>query len=496
MQTDQDSMPLPALKTHSGRLGAQAPKLLFAATALVLAYLTLVPLGLLVYSSFIDEAGRLPMEPHALSFRNYVQVLTDPGTYLLLSNTVLFTAGATLLGLGLAISLAWLIERTDIRGRRLLFVGILVPMAIPNMIYAQSWVLLLNPSNGLINETLAGAGLGWLSFNIYSLGGMILVQGLALASHAFLLVAASFKMLDPTLEEQSAISGKGIAATLWRVTLPALKPALLAAIVFFTVVNMETFDVPATLGMPAQVHVFSTMIYEATRPASGGLPDYGMASTLSVLLLIVAACLIWVYQRQTRNAKQFVTVTGKAFRPRRIALGRYRLPVTALAFAVLVFIVVLPTAMLVWRSLIAYYAPPSVQAFGQASLKAYFDLFASHGLSSVLSNTALMAIVAGVATTMLASLIGWMVLRAPVGAGWRSALNRLAFLSMAVPSIVLGLSVTFVYLTLPLGIYGTIWIMAIAMVTKYIAFTSGMMIAAQVQISPELEEASRIAGAG
>jgi iron(III) transport system permease protein len=472
------------------------PKLVFAATALAIIYLTLAPLALLVYGSLIDEPGRLPIEAGRLSLHNYLEVAGDPSTYLLLANTAVFTIGSTALGIGLAVTFAWLVERTDIRGRGLLLVGIVIPMAIPNMIYSSAWILLLNPQNGWINDLLRQAGLGWIGFNIYSLAGMILVQGLSLASHSYLLVAAPFRMLDPTWEEQSAIAGKGVMSTLRRITLPSLKPALLAAIIFFTVVNMETFDVPGTIGIPAQVNVFSTRIYAATQPEYSGLPDYGLASTLSLVLLVVAALLIWLYQRQTRHAKQFVTITGKGFRPRRVPLGIYRPFVTLAAFALVAVIVVLPVFMLIWRSLMPFYMAPSLKALSLVSLKAYADLILNYELGKVLQNTAIMAIAAASATTLLASLVAWLVLRAPVAAGWRSALNRLAFLPMAIPSIVLGLSFMFVYLTVPIPIYGTIWIIAIAMVAKYIPFSSGMMMAAQMQVASELEEASRLAGAG
>lgn len=477
------------------RFTQAVPNLLFWFTIVVLVYLTVVPLALLIYSSFISEPGQLPLEATSLSLKNYLDVFADQTTYSLIRDTAIFTVGATALGIGLSVGFAWLIERTDIWGRKVLLVAMIVPMAVPNMIYSLAWILLLNPQNGWINDILGRTGLAWLNFNIYSLPGMILVQGLSLASHAYLLVAAPFKMLDPTWEEQSAISGKGILTTLCRITLPSLKPALLAAIIFFTVVNMETFEIPGTLGMPAHVNVFSTKIYAATLP-DGGLPNYGLASTLSVVLLCVAALFIWLYQRQTRNAKQFVTVTGKGFRPKRIQLGRYRILISVMAFGVVVAIVVLPLLMLIWRSLIPFYVPPSLSAFKLVSPKAYYDLVENYGLGHVIQNTALMAITAGVITTMLASLVAWMVLRAPVSNGWRSALNRLAFLPMAIPSIVIGLSFIFVYVTLPIPIYGTIWIIAIAMVTKYISFTSGMMMAAQMQISRELEEASHIAGAG
>lgn len=482
-----------------GKRGAGAvwPKIFFGAIFGILVYITLVPLVVLLYSSFIAEAGTLPFEATQLSFENYYRVLFDSQTYGLVFNTAIFTIGATGLGIGLAVAMAWLVERTNVWGRSIIFVGIVIPMAVPGMIYATAWTQLLNPSNGLINVMFRNAGLDWLQFDIYSLSGMVLVQGLSLASHAYLLVAASFKMVDPTWEEQSAIAGKGIFVTLRRITLPSLKPALLAAVIFYAIVNMETFEVPGTLGLTSQIHVFSTRIYWATHPGTGGLPHYGLASTLSVLLLLVAIALIWLYQRQTRNARQFVTVTGKGFRPKQLDLRHFRLPVTILAYIVLMFVVVLPLLMLVWRSLTPFYMPPSFAALTNvASFKAYSDLINSYGLSGVVKNTALMSLTAGIVTTLLASLVAWMVLRAPVSPGWRSGMNQLAFVSNAIPSIVIGLSFMFVYLTLPIPIYGTIWIIALAMVTKYIAFSSGTMLAAQMQISKELEEASQIAGAG
>ena len=144
---------------------------------------------------------------------------------------------------------------------------------------------------------------------------MIGLQGVALASHGYLLIAVCFRTLDASWEEQSYIAGRRLWGTMVRVTLPILKPALLAAALFFAVVAMETFDIPVTLGMTSRVHVISTQIYWSTRPETGQFPDYGLASALSVLLVLIALVLIHFYQRQTRNAKRFVTITGRGYRP-------------------------------------------------------------------------------------------------------------------------------------------------------------------------------------
>jgi iron(III) transport system permease protein len=276
---------------------------LFLATIAVVAWIVAAPAVMLVYSSLTAGAGKLPFEAHELTLVNYLRVLTDANTYQLLWTTALFTIGSTTIGMSIAVPFAWLIERTDIWLRRLFFVAMLIPMAIPNMIYAMAWIQLLNPNNGLLNITLERVGLGFLQADIFAFGGMIALQGIMLASHGYLLIAVCFRTLDASWEEQSYIAGRGVWTTMARITLPVLKPALLAAALFFTIVAMETFDIPVTLGMTSRIHVISTQIYWSTRPETGQLPDYGLSSTLSVLLVLIALVLVHFYQRQTRNAK-------------------------------------------------------------------------------------------------------------------------------------------------------------------------------------------------
>jgi iron(III) transport system permease protein len=477
-------------------VGNAASRLLFAAIFAIVIWILAAPAAILIYSSLTAERGKLPFEATRLTLENYLHIVSDPQTYQLLWVTAIFAAGSTAIGVTIATLFAWLIERTDLWLRRVFFVAILIPMAIPNMIYAMAWIQLLNPNNGLWNTTLDTLGLGFLQINIFSLGSMIVLQGIALASHGYLLIAVCFRTFDASMEEQSYISGRGLWRTTARVTLPMLKPALLAAAIFFAVVAMETFDIPVTLGLTSRIHVVSTQIYWSSRPETGQLPDYGMASALSVLLVLIALLLIHFYERQVRNTNRFVTVSGRNYRQRRIALGRWRLPLFIVASAFALIAVVMPMFMLIWRSLLRFYLYPSSRAIGMLNLASYRAVLNDSDMPLVLVNTGIVALGAAVAVTALASGIAWQVVRGTVKPRWRRALNAFSFMPQAMPSIVIGLSLIFTYLWLPIPIYGTIWILVLAMVTKYLAYATGTMAAAQMQISGELEDASKVAGAG
>jgi iron(III) transport system permease protein len=468
---------------------------IFAGTFVLLAIIALVPLITLLYASVTAGENVLPFEAHGVTLANYVRAFGDPSLYKILGLTAVFATGSTALGIAIAVFFAWMIERTDVPCRMFFFVAIIAPMAIPNMIYALAWTQLLNPNNGLINDWVHALGIEG-SFDVFTLPGMILVQGLAIASHSFLLIAAAFRVLDPTWEEQSAIAGKGRFATVRRIVLPALKPALLAAVIFFLVVAMETFDIPGTLGLTSRIHLLSTEIFWATHPEGGGLPDYGLASTLSVLLVAAALILISVYQRQVRHAERFVTIGARGYASRRVALGEWKWPMFALALVIVGFAAVLPILVLVWRSLISFYTPPALQALDTVSLAAYGSLFENFDLATVAANTATVTLVSGFVTVAIASLAAWLMLRADVAPNSRRQMRVLAFLPQSVPSIVIGFALVLVFISAPVAIYGTVWIIAFGMIIKYIAYSTGMMSAAQMQIARDLEEASSIAGAG
>ena len=181
-------------------LAAAASRLLFAAIVAIVVWILAAPAVILFYSSLTAESGKLPFEATTLTLVNYWHIVGDPKTYELLGMTAVFTVGSTVIGVTIATFFAWLIERTDLPLRRTFFVAILIPMAIPNMIYAMAWIQLLNPNNGLLNMTLDQLGLGFLQVSVFSLGAMIAIQGIALASHGYLLIAVCFRTLDASME--------------------------------------------------------------------------------------------------------------------------------------------------------------------------------------------------------------------------------------------------------------------------------------------------------
>jgi iron(III) transport system permease protein len=476
-----------------------ALQLVFWLVGGLLAWLVLAPLALLLVASVTADGQHLPFETSHVSLGAYAGILLDGQTWTALANSFVFAIGSTCVGLAIAVLFAWLIERTDMPWRRPLLIGILVPMAIPNMIYATAWIQLVDGNNGLINVTLGRlvAPLGWDApqGDLVSLPGMVFVQGIALASHAYLLVAAGFRSVDPSWEEQSQVAGRGVLGTVLRVTLPVLRPALLSAVIFFLLVTVETFDIPGMIGLSAHIEVLSTRIYWSTHPEGGQLPDYGTASALAVLLLLISLTLIRLHQRSLGRARRFVTITARGFRPKRVSLGAWRLPLFAFALAVLLVMSALPLFMLVWRSLLRFYVYPSAVALHRLSLEAYGLVLSEPGSLAMLGNTAAMAITAAVVTVLLSAAVAWLGLRAPLPRSWQRVMRTLAMLPQAVPSVVLGFAIMILYLAVPIGIYGTIWIIALALVTKYVAYTTGTITAAQLQIAGELEEASLIAGA-
>ena len=488
--------PSSLLQTNLTRLSFRS--LVFASTLLVVSYLVIVPLLMLLYASVRSTEDKLPFEATATTLANYVLVFTNSSTLSILLNTLFFAAGSLAVGMPLAILFAWLLERTAIPARGWFSTFILVPMAIPSLLSAIAWIQLLDSRNGFVNVALRAA-LGLKGdtgpFDVYSLSGMCFVQGLRLVPSAYLMLAASFRAMDPSLEEQSAMAGRGVAQTTLRVTLPIMRPALLAALIYFVIVVIESFDIPGLLGFTARVRVLSTAIYWATH-SEVGLPDYGLASALGAMILAVALMLMWLYHRLTAHQERFATVTGKGYRPRQINLRAWKVPAFLFCALYVVIAVILPFLMLLWTSVQPFYAVPSVESLARASLDGYRAIWRDAGVVRALWNTMVLALVTAVATTVLSIIVSWFVVRGRRESGALAGyLATVSFLPQGIPSIVIGLALIFVYIRFPVPIYGTLWIIAIAMTTRYLAFSSRTTTSALMQIHGELEEASQMAGA-
>jgi iron(III) transport system permease protein len=453
-----------------------------------LVYQVITPLGFLVWGSFKTVRPGAPgfFDP-TLTFSNYWRALADPQFVTSLLNTVLYT-GATALGtLLVGTLLAWITTRTDAPGRAVIAGLAFAGLTVPGIIMTVSWILLASPNTGFINVAARSLGLGETLFDIYTLPGMIWVSVWQFLPLAYLLLSAAFQSMDPSLEEASAIAGRGTIRTLRRVTLPLVLPSLLAIVVLLLIYGIEAFETPALLGIPGKVFVFSTLVYLNTSFAPS---DIGLASAYAMFLLALSLAALAGYLRLTRRERAFVTITGKGFRPRRLPLGAWRLPLSAIGILIVLVGVALPLLTLVWTSFLRFLQPPSMAALQSLNFANYQTVLGNDGMRTAVLNSVVLGVGSATLTLALVTPIAWIVARTRLPG--RQGLDMLAFAPIAIPGIVLSISMIWLYLSLPLPVYGTIWIILLAYLIKYMPVVMRIVSASVAQVHPEMEEASML----
>ncbi|MCC6779867.1 MAG: iron ABC transporter permease [Hyphomicrobiales bacterium] len=483
------------IPTASARFGPAALTRLLPVmlTGALLAWLVLVPLAVLVASAF-KPSGLL--RDGGFTLDHLIDTYGSGQFWRLVATTLQFAIGASLVALVLGATLAWLVERTDLPLPGLVRALVILPMATPPFLLAISWIILLSPRTGMVNSLLMGTfGLAAPPFNIYSLTGMIFVEGLALVPSAFLILAPAARNIDPTLEESALVAGAGTLRLLLRVVLPLLLPALAGTAIFLLIVSLVVFDVPGTIGMPSRIFVLSSQIYSLVADSPRGIPEYGKVSAMALMFAIFLLVLTLAYHRLMRHANRFATVTGKGYRPRRFPLGRLRwLAITGVALYFLCAVLA-PLAVLVWTSLMPFQAAPSLAAARMATLANHREFFANPFIEAATLNSIVIAIVASTAVAALSLVTAWISIRSRVPG--RRLIDALAFLPLAMPGVLIATALIYVYLAVKLvPIYGTIWIIAVAYLTIYLSFGSRTMNAVVLQLHPELDEAARMSGAG
>jgi iron(III) transport system permease protein len=321
------------------------------------------------------------------------------------------------------------------------------------------------------------------------MGGLILCQGLALVPFVFLLLGAALRSMNPALEEASAASGASPFTTFFHVTLRVLLPGILAPLILATLITLEQFEMPLLIGRPARINVFSTQIYYDLNPDSD-VPQFGRAAAISVMFLCIGGLLLYLYNRAIRRADAFVTVSGKGYRPSRIPLGRWKIPALIFVFLYVSFAVVLPVLVLLLTSLYAT-DMTSLAALSKLNVDAYANVLSRPELWLATRNTFLVAAGSAVIVTCIGLLLSWAVLRTQMRG--RAILDFISFASLGIPSVIAGLAVMLLYLMIPIGIYGTVWILIVAYSYR-LAVATRLSRAALMQIHAELEEASYVSG--
>ncbi len=454
----------------------------------LLAFLTLYPTAMLFYGSLSDApVGTLGR----LTLAHYRHAYTDPATYRLMLNSFVFAAGTAALSVLFGLVLAWITVRTNAPGRALFELVALAPNVLPPLLVATSWTLVLSPRIGLLNVAVLRP-LGLPPLNIYSMGGMIFVEALVTTPLAFLIIAAALRSMDPTLEEAARLAGSSTMDAARRVTVPLVLPAVLAAATLNFVRAIESFDVPAVIALPAGLEVFSTKVFREALAAFP--PNHNLAATYAVSQLAIAVVFVVLYRRITGISERYATITGRGYRPHLIDLGPWRYVASAVALLILGMLVVVPFLVLLYVSLIPFYEIPSWGVLGRLTLKHYVFLLQSNRVERALQVSLSLALGGATLAMLLASLVGYFAVRRRTTLS--GLLETLSFVPWAFPGTALAIGLLWAYVQIPLPIYGTVWILLIGYITRFLPYGLRSMTATMVQVHRELEESSRVCGAG
>src|SRR2546426_5278292 len=344
------------------------PKWLIIAVCVALTlYLGVVPLGFLLWQSFFTPQSAA--KAAQFTFGNYAEAYGSADTWILFGNSLKFATGAAALSFVIGTTLAWMNERTNTPFKGLFFALSVIPLIIPGILFTVAWILLGSPKIGLINLVLQRIfDPDAVFINVYSLAGMVWVDGLHYSPVAFLLMTAAFRAMDPALEESAVMSGAGVLQVASRITLPLAWPAVFATLLILFVRAIESFEVPALLGLPVGIQVFTSAIYQAVHRYPSQI---GLASAYAVTLLVLTTIGVYFQSRLSSSGSKYATMTGKGFRPRPIDLGGWRYVTTAIFLVYALLIVVLPFAVLVWSSLQKFYSVPSMEALQRLTLDPY-----------------------------------------------------------------------------------------------------------------------------
>jgi iron(III) transport system permease protein len=487
---------MPTTTTIPRAPAALAPRLAFDPKWLIIGlcvaltvYLGIVPLGFLLWQSFFTPQTAAKAAEFTLG--NYREAYGTAETWVLFWNSVKFASGTAVLAFVLGTALAWMNERTNTPCKALFFALSLIPLVIPGILFTVSWILLGSPKIGLVNlavQKLTGTDV--VLINVYSMWGMIWVDALHYSPMAFLLMTAAFRAMDPALEESAVMSGASMWQVVRKVTLPLVWPAIFATLLILFVRAIESFEVPALLGLPVGIQVFTSAIYQAVHRYPSQI---GLASSYAVTLLLVTTVGVYFQSVLSSRGSKYATMTGKGFRPRQIDLGPWRYLAVAVFLVYFLLIVVLPFAVLVWSSFQKFYSVPSLEAVQRMTLEPYRTVLEHPSLWRSVWNSLLLAVGSATLIMLVTSVICWIVVKTRLPGRW--LLDNIASLPMVFPGIVLGLSLMILYLYLPVGVYGTIWILLIAYVTRFLPYGLRYNTTSMLQIHKELEESAAMSGA-
>lgn len=453
--------------------------------------------GLLLVALWITFVIGLPSVTASLSLENYRDVLSDVVSYKILLNTAIVAIGTTAVSLFFGVTIAWLVQKTDLPGKTVFVTLMALGITIPGFLKGIAWILLLSPRIGLINKFLIhmfGLSIEEGPLSVYNLGGISFVQGLMLTPVVFFMLAGTMQAIDPSLEESAEIFGAKRFIILRRVTFPLLLPGVVGVAIYNLMTAVHLFEIPALLGAPNGIHVLSTMLF-FTVHASVGLPNYGVAGVYGMLLMVPMLIALYFYYRIIRASHKYGVVTGKGYRPRLMRLGRGKYLGLLFVLSYYTLALFLPFVTLTWVSVTPYVRLPSAEALAALSFSAYKGAFHAIGGWRPIRNTFLLMTTVPLIVMFVSLMISWVVIRTRVRG--RRAVDLTAMLPHAIPGLVFAFTLAVAAMSFHryLPIYGTVFILILANTVNKIAYGTRVTNAALLQLHEELKEAAEVCGA-
>ncbi len=459
----------------------------------VLGFLVLYPtamllIGALTTTNPVVEGYRLS----DVSIGNFITVATNPNVAAALGNSLIACGGGTVLAVAIGLSFAWVVVRTNTPCKGLIASTGMLPLFVPPLVAGVAWSILGSPKTGLLNMIAAKTGIPF-HIDLYTMPGMIFVFGIYYAPYVYMFTAAALRNMDPSLEEAAEISGASAFRTMATVTFPLILPAIISGMLLSFVVMLGIYGVPAVLGSPANLSLLTTYIFALT---AWSPPLYNTAAAVAVILMVVTGCMVWA-QQKVLAGRSFTTVAGKAFRPRPLDLGPWRFLTLALAIAYLFVVVVLPSLALVvaaFRRFLFVRDIPSLFDTKQYGWQHFIKMFDNPLTIDSMVNSMKVGVITAVIGGVLSFAIGYTITRSR--APGRRVIDIVTTIPVAIPGLVIGVAYLWAWIGLPIGIYGTLWILALAFVARFLPDTVKALSSSLLQIHKELEEAAWICGKG
>jgi iron(III) transport system permease protein len=454
-------------------------------SVLVLVVVVAVPVALIFQTAFFVDGS--------FNLTDVVKILSESDTYEALKNSCIIAAGVTVLGTTIGVFFAWLVTRTDLPFKETMKVLFLVPFMLPSFIGALAWKMLLSPRAGYVNRMLMDAfGLTDPVFDIYGFAGIIAVESMYLFPFVFIQVCGALERMDPTLEESARIAGAGLFTITRKITIPLIMPSILSGALLIALYSLAHFGVPAILGAEAGIYNIPTKIYEKIHQSAGSFQAI-RAGTVLASILVVSAAVILYLQSLAQGSGRFQIISGKSFRPMTLKLRGFKYPLLGLSVVYILVTVVLPTATIFLVGTLSTYGV-TIEPANMSLANFDYILFHWKLTRDAIVNSLILASGAAFVTMLCGVMISYVTVKMKVRGKW--LLEFLGVLPFSLPGTVIALGVILTWSgRFGVNLYNTAWIIFVAYIARYMAFSLKSNSAALEQVHDSLIEASRACGA-